>query len=514
MLINKKYLLLPVAYNAVRKKLKFIENDKVVFDLDVCLSPVDYDYIYSYDVSRFNGRKIEFVCEPEVKQIDFKLSDIAAENSGGERYRPATHFSASSGWLNDPNGLFYLNGEYHMFYQHNPVGNKWGNMHWGHAQSPDLFNWEHRDEALFPDNMGTMFSGSAIVDYENKSGLGSRENPPVLLFYTAAGGDTAISKGVRFTQCMAFSLDGGKTFEKYENNPVLDHIEADNRDPKVIWCDEMGKFIMALFLSENRYALFCSDNLIQWKQMQSLNLFGDAECPDIYPLVINGEKRYIFSGASDCYMTGDIKGGKFVPRCETKKLHYGKNSYASQTFSGTGDRVIRIAWNTTEAPGMPFNGSMCVPCDMSLENINGEEFLCCMPVKEIEKIKSRLIEKDIVIDSEFSAELAGRAYDVEILIKNIKDHDITFDICGNQLRVFGKEDTISSQDRNMPMCADESRNVKIRLIVDKLGAEIFAGKGQAHMCMGFLSDYSLNRFAVRSDKPVEMNISISELKIK
>lgn len=514
MIINKKYLILPVSYHAVRKKVYFYENERLIFDLDVSLDPKTPDHIYKYDVERFSGRDLTVCCD----EVSFcpELTDEGECPDYNEKFRPSVRFTAPSGWINDPNGMVYYGGKYHLFYQHNPVFNKWGNMHWGHAVSGDLFHWEHKGEALFPDNMGTMFSGSGIVDKNNRSGLKQGKNLPILLYYTAAGGGTAISSGQRFTQCMAYSTDGGKTFKKYENNPVVAHVESENRDPKVVWCDEIGAYIMAIYLADNRYMLLKSDDLLNWKSIQSFPLFGDAECPDIYCLPVDGdgEKRvWVFSGASDVYFIGKFSGGKFMPDGEAKRLHYGKNSYAAQTFSDVPDgRIIRMAWNTSDIPNMPFNGSMCVPCEMSVKTIDSQPHLCANPAVEIENIYDSEKRFDIAEDNELCCILELKAQDISVTAKSDNNGKISIKLYGGEIVADCEKNEISLGSSSMPLCVTDEGEIRIRIIADVNGAEIFAGYGQAHMCVGFLSDYSLDKLIVSPKGIKGVSVKVAELK--
>lgn len=186
-----------------------------------------------------------------------------------------------------------------MFYQHNPVGNGWGNMHWGHAESDDLVHWEEKEIALFPDEMGTMWSGSAVIDTNNVTGFKENEHAPLILFYTAVGTDTSKTAADKpFVQCLAYSVDGGETFKKYQKNPIIPQAIIGNRDPKVVYCEEMGCYLMALYMSGNEFRLYKSDNLIDWKSFQNLSIPGDDECPELYPIIADSGKKYwILTGA-------------------------------------------------------------------------------------------------------------------------------------------------------------------------------------------------------------------------
>ena len=516
--INEKYLEIPVNPHSTKKKILFYNistgTRELVFEIDTTVDSAEPEYFQYVNMERFNGCAMELLCDPAI-DIKFNLTDEMRPEKRAvyEKYRPQVHFSAKRGWINDPNGLYYENGVYHMFFQHNPASRDWGNMHWGHAVSTDLVNWEQKECALYPDEMGTMFSGSAIIDKKNVTGLKTNENEVVLLYYTAAANNSIRSKGKKFTQCMAYSTDGGNTFVKYDKNPVVDFIEAENRDPKVIYSKELDAYIMALFLDGNRYNLFKSDNLIDWKLMQALALPEDAECPDIYPLPTDGTGnkdengvKWIFSGASDRYFVGEIKDGEYKVMQDAKRLHYGANSYAAQTFSGIEDgRTIRVAWDTMHIPNTYFNCSMCFPTEMSLKNINGEDFLCTMPVREIAKLYKTSEEYNNVevkegAKSEISLDTdVYKAYDVEMVIKSKNDSIFKLKMLGTEMVVDVRENQIKVRDKSMPVCI-KGDEINLRIIADKNGFEIFAGYGEAFMCMGCLCDYSLKKFEIISEK--------------
>lgn len=382
MTVSQRYLILPVNNHAQPVRLSICARGETPYELDIKYDADTPAYTAYIDIARFSGRELS-VSLPDGGTPKFDTADSLPRDAYGQPYRPQVRFSAVRGWTNDPNGLIYACGLWHMFFQHNPAGTEWGNMHWGHAISRDLVRWEYDGDVLFPDEHGTVFSGSAVLDERNVSGLGSIEQPPILLFYTAAGKP--------FTQCLAYSDDGGKTFKKYARNPIIGNISGENRDPKVVWCDELEKYVMALYLDGSEFALLCSDNLLDWTEFQRLTLPGDAECPDFYHMLLDGRQRkWVFSGASDCYFTGDISGGRFVPDGPAKRLFCGRReSYAAQTFSGLpGCRRVRIAWNTVwhNFNDSPFSMSMTFPAELELRTIGGVLTLCASPVREIESL--------------------------------------------------------------------------------------------------------------------------------
>ena len=259
-----------------------------------------------------------------------------------EQYRPQFHFSPMKNWTNDPNGLVFYKGEYHLFFQHNPTGINWGNMTWGHAVSPDLVHWTQLEHAIHPDKLGTIFSGSAVVDWDNTAGFQTGDEKVIVCIYTSAGNP--------FTQSIAYSNDRGRTWTKYEKNPVLKHIVGGNRDPKVFWHAPTKKWVMALFLDGGKYALFGSPNLKEWTKLSDVPPSGADECPDMFELPVDGDAkntRWVFWGGNSNYLIGKFDGTTFTKEAGPFRFEHGNNYYAAQSYSDIpkeDGRRIQIAW--------------------------------------------------------------------------------------------------------------------------------------------------------------------------
>lgn len=313
-----------------------------------------------------------------------------------EPMRPLNHFSPARGFMNDPNGLYFDGQQYHMFFQLNPFGLGHGNTHWGHAVSEDLLHWTEREPALCPDDRdGLIFSGSAVIDRENVSGLGEGDQPPVLLFYTATGmryrpdfpkdadGKPIFPKDwqrPQTDQCVAYSVDGGRTFRKY--GPVVPQIVPMNRDPKVQWVPEAGCWVMALYLENNDYTLLYSDDLLHWEQGETMTLPDTAECPDIFRLYLDGDRDkpyWVYFGSPENYLVGQFEGrhfvhGQLIKGCTQltpggPKMFTDAAAYAPQTFFGTAEgEVLQISWLPTRFPGMSFASCMSLPWKLELRS--------------------------------------------------------------------------------------------------------------------------------------------------
>ena len=493
--IEKRFIKLPVNQKMQPKRLLFKDQRKIVADLVTAPDPVNPNFWYYWDARELLGRTLELIWEPALDYLPEFADEVPVDGIYQEQYRPVSHFSAARGWINDPNGLVFYEGKYHMFFQHNPVASVWGNMHWGHAVSTDLVHWEEKETALFPDETGTMFSGSAIVDKNNVTGLKENEHDPLLLFYTAAGNTGTTSRNQRFTQCMAFSTDGGNTFRKYHQNPVVPHIVGDNRDPKVIYNDDDNSYYMALYLTDDEYALLTSHNLLDWKLSQKLSIPGDAECPDLFPLTTaSGKKYWILMGASDRYLVGFLGQGHFHPVQEAKSLQIRGKSYAAQTFSNIPDgRILRMGWNQSSIPDSIFNSSMCTPAELSLSESNHDLWLCIHPAREFDILAS---------SADHTAPLSGISQDIHLELQSTPHSETSISLFGLTLHISEGNRRLNVNKLSLPLFS-ENGIVKLRIITDVHATEIYVADGQIFTCVDHIADGSLNRLEITGSSTIK-----------
>ena len=412
-----------------------------------------------------------------------------------EAYRPQFHFTAEKNWLNDPNGLVYFKGEYHLFFQHNPSGINWGNMTWGHAVSRDLVSWKPLPHALMPDRLGTMFSGSAVVDWNNTSGFGNGKEPPLVAIYTAAGGTSPESKGQPFTQCVAYSTDRGRTWAKYERNPVLPHMAGENRDPKVVWHAPSKHWIMALFLDKEEFGLYSSPNLKEWTQIQKLTLPGSSECPDFFEIPITDAhgatdaRRWIFTAANGHYLVGNFDGAQFTPAAGPFTADYGGNYYAVQTYSDVPERRIQIAWMSSGTfPHMPFNQQMSFPCTLTLRNTLEGPRLTRWPVEEIKKFyrpAANVGPMTIKPGENPLAKLTGDLWDIEAEIEPEGATAFGFKARGETVRYSVADSKVTCLGKSGPLKL-EGGKIRLRLLVDRASIELFGNGGILSMTTSFV----------------------------
>jgi len=328
--------------------------------------------------------------------------DHHQENPVPEAFRPAFHYSPARNWMNDPNGLVWYDGEYHLFYQYNPLGTDWGNMSWGHAVSPDLQTWEELPVAIpFSDNE-QIFSGSIVVDHANTTGFGTLGAPAMIALYTSVYAPSG-----RQAQSLAYSTDRGRTWTRYDGNPVLDTSSSDFRDPKVFWYHQGGYWVMAVVLAAERIVQFYrSDNLTEWEHLSDLATGNPAdglwECPDLFELPVEGpgpqRTRWVLvisvnpgapaGGSGTRYLVGDFDGKSFTPddAADDTWLDYGADCYAAVSFSDTpdGERVL-IGWMSNwqyaaRIPTTPYRGAMTLPRTCLLARVDGQVRLLQQPV--------------------------------------------------------------------------------------------------------------------------------------
>lgn len=306
-----------------------------------------------------------------------------------ELYRPQFHFSPKENWMNDPNGLIYYDGEYHLFFQYLPahISNsylKW----WGHAVSNDLVHWKQIEPAIKPYDNGGAWSGSTVIDKDNTSGLQTGKEKVMLAFYTLAPQD-----GRPFTQHMSYSNDRGRTWTVYDKNPVISFIKGLNRDAKVFWHEPTKKWVLVIYLDVNDYGCFTSTNLKDWTRVNDITMPGCFECPDIFEMPIDGNKnnkKWVFVGGNGHYMIGNFDGTKFTCESGPFQSDYGRNYYATQTFNNIPEsdgRRIQITWMAEgNYPDMPFNQQMNFPTEMTLHSTPEGLRIYRLPVREICKL--------------------------------------------------------------------------------------------------------------------------------
>lgn len=386
---TENYLHVPVRTGATKRRLKLLLDGKSVREMDVELAvDAKASFLVAIDIRKWNGKQLTLDAGKLVGRKE-ALKGIAQAralpNRDGiyqEAKRPLFHFTSKIGWLNDPNGLVYHQGEWHLFYQHNPYGWNWGNMHWGHAVSRDLFHWRELGDAIFPwsDCKAMAFSGCAVIDHRNTSGFGGPGDPPLIVSLT----DTGLGESI------GYSRDNGRTIKLYEGNPVVKHK---GRDPKIIWHEGTRRWVMALYdeFEKRRWmAFYSSKDLKQWKFHSRLENY--YECPDLFELPIDGDRsntRWVVYGADGKYTLGSFDGRKFTPDHEGKHQVWFGNFYAAQTYDNAPNgRRVQIGWGRgITFPGMPFNQQMTVPVELTLRTTSQGLRMFAEPVKELEKLR-------------------------------------------------------------------------------------------------------------------------------
>ena len=440
-----------------------------------------------------------------------------------EQYRPQVHFTPARNWINDPNGMVYLDGTYHLFYQYNPQDNVWGNMSWGHATSTDLMHWTEQPVALTRDALGAIFSGSCVIDKNNTAGFGANA---MVAIYTSAGetGDVAGKQ----QQSIAYSTDGGKNFTRYEGNPVIKNDDDNLRDPKVFWHEASKKWIMALAKGwKMGVEFYGSTDLKSWQHLSTflVPLKGrnslQWECPDLFQignkwvLIVSVNPGGPLVGSGTMYFTGQFDGTTFTADDGDYPLwlDYGMDNYAGVTWSNTGDRHIMIGWMNNwsysgDVPCSPWRSAMTLPRELSLTEYEGKSLLCSNVVKEIDAIAGQWQNAGATFD-------AGKAYQLRLTIgldrgttvtlSNDQDEQFTFDISSSARTLIvhrtaasGKTSfnaTFSIPSMNAPLCV-EGNSVTLDVFVDQSSVEIFTQQGTLSMTNLVFPSSIYNRLTV------------------
>ncbi len=454
-------------------------------------------------------------------------------------YRPSFHFTPKQGWMNDPNGMIFLNGQYHLFFQHYPDSTVWGPMHWGHATSSDLVQWKEQPIALYPDSIGMIFSGSAVLDKNNTSGLGRSGIAPLVAIYTQhyMPGEKAGRTDFQ-NQSIAYSLDEGKTWTKYAGNPVLKTPNIkDFRDPKVIWHAPTQKWIMSLAVADH-VEFYSAPNLINWTKESELgkNAFahgGVWECPDLLHFNINGKTIWVLlvsmnpggpnGGSATQYMVGDFDGHTFKPYSnDIKWMDYGPDNYAGVSFSNVEDRNILIGWMSNwnyanVVPTEKWRSAMTVPRELSLieqnnKNANSNDFLLVSsPVKEMKKAFSEIMSKENVIPNRIDLK-EMKAVDFEIILSNTFNEKLVvgYHADKKQFYIDRTKAGVSNFNDGFAAVAVAPRlsfatNMDLSILLDKTSIELFADGGRTVMTTLFFPVHPYTKWEIKSKEKIALN---------
>ena len=506
--VNNKYLLLPVQEREDNANIRVLADGKEVQSLNVRLAVDKVDYYVPLDINRFGKKELllditfygdrrftgamkDFLCWKDMKQGD------TFDTTNREKYRPAYHHTPAYGWMNDPNGMFYKDGVYHLYYQWNPYGSMWENMTWGHSTSKDLIHWETQPTAIEPDALGAIFSGSCVVD---------KKNDQVAAFYTSAGKAQV--------QSMAISKDNGITFEKFAGNPVLVSTEEDFRDPKAFWNPDIQKWNLVLAVGQEM-RFYSSSNLKDWTYESSFgrsteplsqNVYeygchdGVWECPDLMKLPVRGtdKQKWMlicninpggpFGGSATQYFIGEFDGHKFT--CEhrdTRWMDYGKDHYATVTFDNAPDgRKIALAWMSNwqyanQVPTKQFRSANSVPRDLDLFEHNGQTYCGVTPSKELNALRGKAVSKlpktcEIVVDVKGSTEM--------VLSNSIGEQVVMKYDAAKQTFSMDRTRSYASFSEAFPVetVAPTYGNIKqLRIFIDNCSIEAFDAEGKMAM---------------------------------
>ena len=491
---------IPVNEGAERYYLELFADGKQVRGIDIALATDEVDYWVVTDLTPWLGEEIEIRTRLLTENNPALLEKITladgildSDDLYKESLRPQFHFSSKRGWLNDPNGLVYHGGKFHLFYQHNPFG--WDhsrndyNKTWGHATSTDLVHWTELPGAVHPDHLGPIYSGSSIVDHNNTAGFKAGDESPIVCFYTSAGGRSPWSADKKFTQSITYSPDGGKTFIPYEGNPVLENIEYINRDPKVIWHEPTGKWVMVLHFDDRAMAFFTSDDLKSWEYQSEIESDVMIDCPELFQLPVDGDpqnKKWIIYGGNGDYMIGEFTGKAFIPETKEIQYHYGDCFYASQTFSDVPEsdgRRIQMAWGVVPAWDMPFNQMMLFPVELSLRTTDEGLRMYAYPVREIENLySSEESWSDLLIEpgQNILSEVSGELFDILAEIEIGNSGEFGFVINGTEIKYDNENHLLTCNEEAAPLSAEDDA-IGLRLLVDRSTIEIFANDGRIYM---------------------------------
>lgn len=520
---TNRYLLLPIEESAEISTLKVVRNNQFARELKCRLAVDKVDYYVPFDLQPYQGSSLlmevftpgdrraigdisYFTCWKKLKYAE------TYDTTNREQYRPAYHHTPAYGWMNDPNGMFYKDGLWHLCYQYNPYGSQWENMTWGHSTSRDLIHWEAQPLAIEPDALGTIFSGSCVVDKENTAGFGKNA---IVAFYTSAGACQM--------QSMAYSTDDGRTFTKYPGNPIITSQVPDFRDPHVFWNEEAGHWNLILAAGQ-QMSIYSSTNLKEWKHESDFgagygNHSGVWECPDLFPLPVEGTDKVKWmlicninpggpwGGSAAQYFIGTFDGKTFTceddPK-ETKWMDYGKDHYATVSFDNAPDgRRVAIAWMSNWqyanlVPTRQFRSANSIARELGLFEYQGETYCSVRPVREMDALRGKQIARptetcEIVVTLKGDAQLTLRNSKGEKVVISYNEADGTLDFDrrhSGQTSFSDAFPTIVTSPTYGPLR-------QLRIFIDRCSMELFDGDGKMAMTNLVFPSEPYNRLSIQ-----------------
>jgi len=491
--VEKRYLNLPVKNGAAKRRMRMVVDDKVVREFEIELAERSPDFWVFLDLTPFAGKKATIEVEglgPGSHGLDMvQQADeiLGSENLYHETLRPQFHFTSRRGWNNDSNGLVFHKGLWHLYYQHNPYGVQWGNMHWGHAVSEDLVHWRELPIAIYPQRFDDwVFSGSAVVDVNDTGGFGRGGEPAIVAAYTSTG------RG----ECIAYSNDDGRTFADFEGNPVVRHA---GRDPKVIWYGPGRHWVMAVYDEadgKRAIAFYTSRDLKAWEFASKIE--GFFECPEIFELPIEGtadQRRWVLYAGDGDYLTGAFDGRVFTPDggpgAAKQRFSYGNCFYASQTYNNVpaeDGRRVQIAWGRVETPGMPFNQMMLFPVELTLRPAGQGVRMFARPVREIERLWGEgrsWRQVEVSPGGEPVGAVEGELLHVRATLRPAGATKCGFVVRGTEVSYDPAGQKLTCLDKSAPLSPTDG-TIRFELLVDRTSIEIFANDGEVYMPMGII----------------------------
>lgn len=509
--VNKRYLNLPVSHSAPRIRLVMTSEAMDTLPVEIRLSQGEPDYWVFKDISALNGKKLKLATPSEGINLGVVYQSDSINGQSQlykEHNRPQYHFTSKRGWLNDPNGLVYHDGEFHLFYQHDPYDRDGLHKHWGHAVSKDLLHWEELPSALAPDTDGDIWSGTAVIDFANTSGFGKGGKAPMVAAYTVDDGRTE-------TQFIAYSNDNGRTFTKYAGNPVVASNDKwgtiHTRDPKLFRYSDHWVMVLC---ERDGHSIYTSPNLKDWSFKSHIT--GFWECPELFELPVDGNADntlWVMYGASGTYMLGKFDGETFTP-VSGKHKYTGGSIYAAQTFNdipAADGRRIQIGWGRINIPDAPFNQQMLLPTELTLATTKDGVRLVNKPVREVETI-CHLLGNWADISQGQAAEILNGFSDIRELRITVSLHlshatDASIWYGGQRLVDYDLNGTAFNGHFYSPQ-TPASMDITADIFIDRTSAEVFVDGGLFSDSMPLNPNIEHPLFDFRGN-----NITVKELKV-